>query len=153
VVALSLLFAASCKPWVVPASLVGTWTGRQAVTVRVRSERGSSRFVSDTVAIVLSVRADGSVGGRIGRATLENAYVLQNRGWLGRALHFATDFRLEGRLQDAVFAGDPIPTMDIRAPFGLVGDTLAGTVFQRSGMGVYPMVELRLARDTAGAAP
>ena len=139
-----LLLALACMPWAVPAPLVGTWTGTQKVTVHVREARGPDRFVSDTVAITVSIRADGSVEGRVGGATLVGAYVLQNRGWLGRALHFATDFRLEGRLQDAAFGGDPIPTMDVRAPFGLVGDTLDGTLFQRSGMGVYPMAGLRL---------
>jgi hypothetical protein len=142
-----LLLAASCRRWSVPAPLVGTWSGTQKVTVRVRQPRGSDRFVSDTVAITVSVHADGSVEGRVGGATLVGAWVLNNRAWLGRALHFATDFRLEGRLQGTLFTADPLPTMDIRAPFGVAGDTLAGTLFQKSGMGVYPMVDLRLARQ------
>jgi len=141
-----LLLTASCTRWSVPASLVGTWSGTQKVTVRVKQPRGPNRFVSDTVGITISVHADGSVEGRVGGATMVGAYVLRNRGWLGKALRFATDFRLEGRLQGAVFAEDPVPTMDVRAPFGVVGDTLAGTLFQQSGMGVYPMVDFRLAR-------
>ena len=133
-----LLLAASCRRWSVPAPLVGTWSGTQKVTVRVRQPRGPNRFVSDTVAIEISVRADGSVDGRVGGATLVGAYVLRNRGRF--------DFRLEGRLQGTLFSGDPIPTMDIHAPFGVVNDTLAGSLFQQSGMGVYPMVDFRLAR-------
>ena len=108
------------------------------MTVRVRQPRGPNRFVSDTVAIEISVRADGSVDGRVGGATLVGAYVLRNRGRF--------DFRLEGRLQGTLFSGDPIPTMDIHAPFGVVGDTLAGSLFQQGGMSVYPMVDFRLAR-------
>ena len=142
-----LLLAASCTRWSVPAPLVGTWSGRQKVTVRVRQARGGYRFVSDMVAIALSVRADGSVEGQVGGATLVNAYVLKNRGSFGRLIHIATDFRIEGRLQGALFAKDPIPTMDIHAPLGVVGDTLAGSLFQQSGMGVFPMVDLRLARQ------
>jgi len=133
-----LLFSVSCAPWSVPSSLVGTWSGTQKVTVRVRQPRGPNRFVSDTVTIALSVRADGSVEGHVGGATLAGAYVLRNRGRF--------DFRLEGRLQGALFSGDPIPTMDIHAPFGVVNDTLAGSLFQQSGMGVYPMVDFRLAK-------
>jgi hypothetical protein len=133
-----LLLAASCTRWSVPSSLVGTWSGTQKVTVRVGQPRGPNRFVSDTVAIALSVRADGSVEGHVGGATLAGAYVLRNRGRF--------DFRLEGRLQGALFSGDPIPTMDIHAPFGVANDTLAGSLFQQSGMGVYPMVDFRLTR-------
>ena len=134
-----LLLAASCTRWSVPASLVGTWSGTQEVTVRVRQPRGPNRFVSDTVAIALSIRADGSVEGHVGGATLAGAYVLKNRGRF--------DFRLEGRLQGALFAADPVPTMDIHAPCGVVNDTLAGSLFQQSGMGVYPMADFRLARS------
>jgi hypothetical protein len=142
-----LLLATSCTRWSVPASLVGTWSGTQKVTVRVGQPRGPNRFISDTVPITISVRGDGSVAGRVGGATMVGAYVLKNRGWFGRTFHFATDFRLEGRLQGALFAGDPIATMDIHAPFGVVRDTLTGSLFQQSGMGVYPMVDLRLAKQ------
>jgi len=141
-----LLSSVSCAPWSVPSSLVGTWSGTQRVSVRVRQPRGPHRFVSDTVGITLSIRADGSVEGRVGGATLLNAYVLKNRGWFGALIKIATDFRLEGRLQGALFAEDPIPTMDIHAPFGVVGDTLAGSLFQQGGMSVYPMVDLRLGK-------
>jgi hypothetical protein len=145
-VATCLLPVASCTRWAVPASLVGTWSGTQRVSVRVKQARGPSLFVSDTVAIAVTVHADGSVEGHVGGATLVGAYVLKNRGWFGRTLHFATDFRLEGRLQGALFAEDPIPTKDIHAPFDAASDSLAGTLFQAQGMGVYPMVELRLVR-------
>jgi hypothetical protein len=141
-----LLAAVSCAPWSVPPSLVGTWTGTQQVTVRVRQPRGASGFVSDTVAIALTIRADGSVAGRVGGTELVNSYVLQNRGWFGRLIHVATDYRIEGRLQGALFAADPVPTKDVRAPFDVRGDSLIGSLFQLSGMGVYPMVDLRLAR-------
>lgn len=146
VAAACLPFVISCTRWTVPESLVGTWSGTQKVTVRVRQARGGFRFVSDTVAIALGVRADGSVEGRVGGATLVGSYVLKNRGWVGRLINVATDFRLEGRLQGALFPEDPIPTMDVHAPFGISGDTLTGSLFQQSGMGVYPMVDLHLAR-------
>jgi hypothetical protein len=146
VVAACLLSAAACTRWSVPAALVGTWSGTQKVTVRVRAERGGFRFVSDTAAIALTVHADGSVEGHVGGATFVEAYVLKNRGWFGRALHIATDYRLEGRLQGAAFAADPVPTKDVHGPCDAVADTLAGTLFQAQGMGVYPMVELRLTK-------
>lgn len=141
-----LLLAVSCMRWSVPASLVGTWSGTQQVSVRVRTEHGTFRFVSDTVAIAINVRADGRVEGRVGGATMVDAYVLKNRGWFGRLIHVATDFRIEGRLQGALFAEDPVPTMDIHAPFGIVRDTLTGSLFQQSGMGVFPMADLRLVK-------
>ena len=141
-----LALAVGCGRWAVPAPLVGTWSGTQVVSVRIRAGRGPGRFVSDTVAIALTFGADGRAEGRVGGAMLTDAYVLQNRGAFGRMLHIGTDCRLEGRLQGPLFAADPIPTKDIHAPFGLAGDTLVGSIFQQSGMGVYPMVELRLVR-------
>ena len=98
--------------------------------------------------VTLTVRADGSVEGSVGGATLAEAYVLKNRGAVGRAFHLATDFRLEGRLRGAVFTGDPHPTQDVRAPFGIAGDTLSGTLFQVTGIAVYPMARLRLLRPS-----
>ena len=141
-----LLALAACARWTVPATLVGTWSGVVRASVRVRPESGPARFLTDTVAIALTVRADGSVEGRVGGATLAEAYVLQNRGAIGRAFHLATDFRLEGRLRGAIFPGDPHPTQDVRAPFDVAGDTLSGTLFQVTGIAVYPMTGLRLAK-------
>ncbi len=141
--ALALL---SCGGGPPPPSLSGTWTGRQAVSVRVRDARGAYRFPADTVAISLTIGAGGRAEGSAGGAILEDAYVLRNRGWLGRRLHVATDFQLSGRLQGAIFAGDPLPTVDVSAAFDLAGDTLVGTLFQRVAMGMVPMVSLRLVR-------
>lgn len=141
---LSLVVA--CERWTVPARLVGTWTGAERASVRVRQERGPDRFLTDTVPVTITVRADGSVRGRVGDSPLVEAYVLKNRGPLGRAFHLTTDFRLEGRLQGAIFPGDPHPTLDVRAPFNIAGDTLAGTLFQVTGIAVYPMAALHLTR-------
>jgi hypothetical protein len=146
VVASCLLALSSCERWSVPASLVGTWSGTERASVRVRPESGPASFLTDTVPVTLTVRADGSALGRVGGATLVEAYVLKNRGPIGRAFHLATDFRLEGRLQGAIFPGDPHPTQDVRAPFNIAGDTLAGTLFQVTGIAVYPMAALHLAR-------
>ena len=142
----SFLAVLSCRGGPLPASLAGTWTGRDKVGVRVQDPRGGPRFVSDTVAISLTIDADGRAKGYVGGAVLENAYVVRNRGWFGRRLHIGTDFRLEGRLQGHLFAADPIPTKDVLAPFDLRGDTLAGGLAQRVRMGIYPMVLLRLPR-------
>jgi len=127
--------------------VVGTWSGPARVAVRIPQASGPARFATDTVPVTLTVRADGSVEGRVGEASLVEAYVLQNRGWIGRAIHLATDFRLEGRLRGAVFPEDRHPTQDVRAPFDVAGDTLAGSLFQVSGIGVYPMAALRLRRE------
>ncbi len=147
-VAACLLGATACARWTVPASLVGTWSGTERASVRVRPESGPAGFLTDTVPVTLTVHADGSVEGRVGGATLVEAYVLKNRGAVGRAFHLATDFRLEGRLRGAVFPGDPHPTQDVRAPFDVAGDTLAGTLFQVTGIAVYPMARLRLLRPS-----
>jgi hypothetical protein len=147
-VAACLLGVTSCARWTVPASLAGTWYGIERASVRVRPDSGPPTFLTDTVPVTLTVHADGSVEGSVGGATLVEAYVLKNRGPVGRAFHLATDFRLEGRLRGAVFAGDPHPTQDVRAPFDVAGDTLAGTLFQVTGIAVYPMARLRLLRPS-----
>jgi hypothetical protein len=145
-VATCLLLGASCERWTVPASLVGTWSGLERASVRVRPENGPAGFLTDTVPVTITVHTDGSVEGHVGGATLVEAYVLKNRGAVGRAFNLATDFRLEGRLQGVIFPGDPHPTVDIRAPFNITGDALAGTLFQVTGIAVYPMAGLHLVR-------
>jgi hypothetical protein len=125
---------------------VGTWSGTQAVRVRLQATRGPGAFVSDTVPIAITIRADGEIEGHVGGARLENAYVLKNRGAFGRLIHVATDFRIEGRLQGAVFAADTRPTKDIRVPLSLERDTLSGALFHVAGMGLYPMADLRLTK-------
>lgn len=144
--ALAVLSAVSCAPGKPPGSFGGTWSGTQVVSVRLRSPRAPRPLLSDTVLIELRIGADGRADGRVGGAVLENGYALRSRGWFGRRLGIGADYRLEGRLQGPVFPGDPLPTKDVQAPFGVSGDTLAGTLLQQSGMGVYPMVELRLVR-------
>ncbi len=143
---LAVLSAVACAPGRPPGSFAGTWSGTQVVSVRQRSPRAPQPFLSDTVLIELRIGADGRADGRVGGAVLENGYALRSRGWFGRRLGIGADYRLEGRLQGPVFPGDPLPTKDVHAPFGVAGDTLAGTLLQQSGMGVYPMVELRLVR-------
>lgn len=147
VAAAALAVLPACGRWIVPARVVGTWSGPARVAVRIPRDSGPARFATDTVPVTLTVRADGSVEGRVGAATLVEAYVLRNRGWFGRAIHLATDFRLEGRLRGAVFPEDRHPTLDVRAPFDVAGDTLAGSLFQVTGIAVYPMAALRLARE------
>ncbi len=140
------LAASSCAPGTAPGPFAGTWSGTQVVSVRLRSPRAPKPALSDTVLIELRIGADGRVDGRVGGAAVENGYALRSRGWFGRRLGIGSDYRLEGRLQGAVFPGDPLPTKDVHAPFSVTGDTLTGTLLQQSGMGVYPMVDLRLVR-------
>ena len=142
--------AAGCAKGPLPASLAGDWAARLPVTVRTRQPRGGYRFTTDTVAIAFVLAADGEARGTVGGAVVENAYVVRNRGPLGRKLHLATDFQLSGRLQGALFAGDSVPTLDVLAPFDLRGDTLVGTLFQKVAMGMVPMADLRLLRASLG---
>jgi hypothetical protein len=144
--AVGVVSVLSCGGGPPPATLAGTWAGKQAVSVRVRDPRGGYRFPTDTVAISLTIGPGGRTAGYAGAAILESAYVLRNRGWLGRRLHIASDFQLSGRLQGVIFAGDPLPTVDVSAAFNVSGDTLEGTLFQRVAMGAVPMVNLRLVR-------
>jgi hypothetical protein len=144
--ALALVPALACGPERPPGSFAGAWSGSQAVSVRLRSPRAPRPALTDTVPIEFRIGDDGRLDGHVGGATLENGYALRSRGWFGRRLGIGSDYRLEARLQGAVFPGDPLPTKDVHASFSVFGDTLAGTLLQQSGMNAYPMVELRLVR-------
>ncbi len=83
-----LAFEFAYRPKVAPdPNLVGTWeipNGTGAANVR------------------FTLHEDGSVEGTVGNATMQDACLRRNRGWLGRKLGWATDYVIVGKLQDSV---------------------------------------------------
>jgi hypothetical protein len=132
--------------WQVPQALVGTWSSTQVVTVRLRSLRRDYRFVSDTVSIRMVISPSGRVEGSLGGARFEGCSVSANRTWLGRFFNLGTDYIVLGQLSGGIFTADTLARKGISAPFTLQAGSLEGTLFQKQGLGVFPMVQLRLSR-------
>jgi hypothetical protein len=127
--------------------LVGRWQGTDRYFGLSHEEgatfQGGARYVEAD----LTISADGTVEGRIGGATLSACRLESNRGWLGRWLHFKTDFIIRGRMVGAVTTGSEAGTHTVSAPLDLDGDQLDGSVFVIRGAFAqpYPFLKLRLA--------
>jgi hypothetical protein len=142
------IFFVSCSKWVIPRELVGTWSATQVVTVRYNTGIMSFRFVKDTVTIAMSIQENGSILGTLGGAKFENCTVSANRGWFGRMFNLNTDYIITGNLAGRIFAQDTLSAKEISAPFNVVRDTLRGGIFHTQGMDAFPMVTLRLSRQS-----
>jgi hypothetical protein len=136
----------SCSEWVMPKSLVGTWSATQDVTVRFQSGIASFRFAKASVQIAMNIQDDGTVKGSIGGANLEGCSVSQNRGWFGRTFNLNTDYIIAGRLTGSIFEQDTLTEKEFSLPFDMKADTVAGTIFQKQGTGVFPMVNIHLTK-------
>src|SRR5574341_1788310 len=88
-----LLLFVSCRDWVMPKTLVGTWSATQKITVRFKDGMLSYRFISAPapVNIAVNIHENGTVDGNVGQAKCEGCSVVENRGWLGKTLNYGTD--------------------------------------------------------------
>jgi hypothetical protein len=82
------------------APLAGHWTGSASVVVQWAQQK--------QLPIVLDIAPDGAVSGTVGDARLVDAKLASGRGDLGRALNFARDFRIHGRLEGDLIAAEKI---------------------------------------------
>lgn len=128
------------------APLIGTWSGRQFVTVRYTTGFMKFRFVEsrDSIPVEIHIDKDAGVSGRIGNAKLSDCRVIKNRGSIGRKLNLATDFAIRGKLEGFIFDGDTIVNKEIAIPFELSTGILSGSVFHKIGIDVFPMAGLNL---------
>lgn len=101
-----------------PAELQGTWAGDCRVVVDwVERER---------LDLELSVATDGAVTGRVAEARLADAHLRRNRGSLGRALGWWTDWIVVGELEGALLADEGFVARRVTIPFDLRDGSLAG---------------------------
>lgn len=131
----------------VPKSIVGNWTGKQKVIVRFKNSGLLSynfKTSPDSVMLSLTIKEDGNVSGSFGSAFFESCTVDKNRGWVGRKLNIATDYIIRGNLKGTIFASDILVQKEISFPFSVAGNALKGTIFQKQGMDIYPMVNVHL---------
>jgi len=145
VLGLSLLF--SCGEWVLPKELVGHWKSNQEVTVRFKEKGKPFQFISQPVEINLSIKEDGTMEGKIGNALLTGYKVIKNRSWFGRQFDLATDYHITGKIIGKVFDSDPLLEKEFNFPFDMDDNTITGTIFQKQGIGISPMVDVRLVKE------
>ncbi len=100
------------------SALVGSWQAR------AQAWPGPSE-----IEVHLTVHADGTVSGEIGGASVAGARISGNRTWLGRRLHWRTDYVIQGELSGVVGAA-PLTNGDrLAAPLNLEGGDLVGSIF------------------------
>jgi hypothetical protein len=137
----------SCSEEAIPVPVAGTWSSTQVVSVRLNPPGKPYGFVRDSVRVSLTIRSDRTVEGSVGHATLEEATITRNRGAVGHTLDLNTDFLITGKLVGNIFPADTLDTKNVTIPFNVENGALAGTIFQNEGMGIFPMVNVRMTRN------
>jgi hypothetical protein len=122
------------------SELTGKWTGRQAISVRLKQNWKQHSFVSaGPVVTRIMIHADGAVTGTAGDAVFTDCMLQRSRGHVLRLLQIGTDFEIRGWLSGPVFQGDTIKAKQISIPFDLENDRMSGTLFHLQKGGLYPM--------------
>lgn len=144
-IALLYCISVACTNWTVPESLIGTWKGKDLVTVRIK-ENGEFKFIKapDSLEFKIEIHKDGSVTGNLGKAVFSKCKVNKNRGELGKKLNLATDFVIKGELEGKIFENDPEPSKKISMPFDNKNNNLKGSLFQMYGFDLYPIADVNL---------
>lgn len=112
----SLLAAES----VVTPTMVGHWEGTARIIVTWCQQTN--------LPVKLNIGADGKVTGTVGDATLVNARLERNRGWLGRKLNVKTDYLISGDLKGSVIAAEGIKRSGVKMPLNFTRGTFVGGV-------------------------
>jgi hypothetical protein len=137
----------SCTGQNIPDAVPGTWVSNQEVTVRFNPKGRPYGVARAPVAISVTIRADLSVDGWMGQARFVGCTVSRNRGVIGRTLDLFSDFVIAGKLTGSIFPADTLGMKDISMPFNVKDGALVGSVFQREGEDIFPMVSVRLQKQ------
>lgn len=100
--------------------LVGRWQGQAEIIVSWCRQK--------QLRVSLEVRPDGRVTGQVGEAALSGARLSRNRGWLGRQLGLATDWRVSGELVGPVVAAEGIVRESVSIPLDFQDGVWVGGV-------------------------
>jgi len=104
----------------VTSSMVGHWEGNAQIVVSWCRQK--------TLHVNLDIKADGTVSGTIGDATLREGRLGPNRSWLGRRLNLATDYMIAGKLDGPIVAAEGITRERVKIPVNFNGTTYTGGV-------------------------
>jgi hypothetical protein len=111
--------AFSGEPVATPA-MVGHWEGNARIIVDWCRQTN--------LPVVVDIRADGSVTGKIGDATLTNGSLKRNRGWLGRKLNVKTGYIITGSLSGPIVAAESITRSSVKVPLNFTGGNFVGGI-------------------------
>jgi hypothetical protein len=87
----------------------------------------------------IDIAADGSISGHIEQLRLRNAYLKPNRTWVGRQLHWRTDYRIAGQLDDGRPVSAPLRSEGI--------NVLDGAIFVGPNFKAKSPMKLHLVRN------
>lgn len=111
---------ASADERIVTPAMAGHWEGSARIIVTWCQQTN--------LPVAVDIRADGSVTGKIGDATLTNGSLKRNRGWLGRKLNVKTDYIITGSLSGPIVAAESITRSSVKVPVNFRGGTFVGGV-------------------------
>ncbi len=129
-----------------PQELSGVWTSNQEVTVRFKDKGKPFQFISQPVEINIRINEDGTMNGTVGNANLTGYKIIKNRSWFGKIFNLATDYHIKGKIVGNIFEGDPVPEKEFNFPFNHEDNIITGTIYQKQGIGISPMVDVRLVK-------
>jgi hypothetical protein len=118
---------AACKkaPVAPPASMVGHWEGKAEIAV--------NWCLAKELVVSLTINGNGSVVGKIGDATLKEAYIYPNPGRLRQGATMQTKFVIEADLDGPLVAAEGIQRPDICIPVEVTSDGRLAGAFMTSG--------------------
>jgi hypothetical protein len=100
--------------------MCGRWQATADVVVHWTKAR--------TVPVAIAIAPDDRVTGTIGDATLLDAHLLSNRGWLGKALRIKTDYLIEGRLDGPIIRDEHLVRSEVMMPLDWTGSEFVGGI-------------------------
>jgi hypothetical protein len=116
-----------CKktPVAPPASMVGQWEGKADIAVNWCSAK--------QLGVSLAINQNGSVVGKVGDATLKEAYIYPNPGRPPKGLMIQTKYVIEAGLEGPLVAAEGIQRPDICIPVEVTRDGRLAGAFMTSG--------------------
>jgi hypothetical protein len=118
--AVVLLASGGAAAQIARPEMCGRWQGTAEVSVNWTKAR--------TVPVSIAISPDDRVKGMIGDATLVDAHLLSNRGWMARALRAKTDYLIDGRLEGAIIRDENIVRSEFTMPLDWTGGAFVGAI-------------------------
>jgi hypothetical protein len=118
--AVVLLASRGATAQVARPEMCGRWQGSADVAVNWTKAR--------TLTVAIAISSDDRVTGTIGDATLRDAHLLSNRGWLGKALRIKTDYLIDGRLEGPMIRDEHLVRSEIMMPLDWTGSEFVGAI-------------------------
>lgn len=121
-IAAAVVFLASrgATAQVARPEMCGRWQGTAEVAVNWTKAR--------TVSVSIAITPDDRVTGMVGDATLLDAHLLSNRGWVGKTLRLKTDYLIDGRLEGPIIRDEHLVRSEVMMPLDWTGGGFAGAI-------------------------